>query len=252
MPDSLPDGALLAVRNLGVNYGAVQALENVDLHVMPGEVVALLGANGAGKSTTLRAISGLLRPRAGEIRLAGQPITGLNPTEIVTRGVAHVPEGRRVFGSMTVLENLRLGASVRQDQDAIRDDLNRMMTLFPILGERRTQAAGTLSGGEQQMLALARALMARPRVLLLDEPSLGVAPLVVRAIFGTLRELKAQGVSMLLVEQNARAALGLADRAYVLRTGNVALSGTAAELQGSEEVVQAYLGTGNAGTGSAT
>ncbi len=237
---------LLALQDLHVNYGAVSALRGISLHLHAGEVVALLGANGAGKSTTLRAISGLIKAASGQILLDGSPLTGLSPTEVVARGVAHCPEGRRVFSGMSVLENLRLGASVRSDGEGIKSDTERMLSLFPILAERRSQAAGTLSGGEQQMLALARALMARPRVLLLDEPSLGVAPLIVKAIFKTLRELRGAGVTILLVEQNARAALGLADRAYVLRTGSVVLSGSAAELSKSEEVAQAYLGGGAA------
>ncbi|AZI44896.1 ABC transporter ATP-binding protein (plasmid) [Deinococcus psychrotolerans] len=237
---------LLALQNLYVNYGAVSALRGVSLHLHAGEVVALLGANGAGKSTTLRAISNLIKVASGQILLDGSPLTGLSPTEVVARGVAHCPEGRRVFGGMSVLENLRLGASVRSDSEGIKSDTERMLSLFPILAERRSQAAGTLSGGEQQMLALARALMARPRLLLLDEPSLGVAPLIIKEIFKILRELRETGVTILLVEQNARAALGLADRAYVLRTGSVALSGSAAELSQSEEVAQAYLGGGAA------
>ena len=248
-PEKLPPERmqpLLALNDLHVSYGAVSALRGVSLHLYAGEVVALLGANGAGKSTTLRAISGLIKATSGQILLEGAPLTGLNPTDIVARGVAHCPEGRRVFGGMSVMENLRLGASVRSDTDGIRQDTERMLNLFPILAERRGQAAGTLSGGEQQMLALARALMARPRLLLLDEPSLGVAPLIVKAIFNTLRELRETGVTILLVEQNARAALGLADRAYVLRTGSVALSGSAAELSASDEVAQAYLGDGAA------
>ena len=248
-PEKLPPERmqpLLALNDLHVSYGAVSALRGVSLHLYAGEVVALLGANGAGKSTTLRAISGLIKATSGQILLEGAPLTGLNPTDIVARGVAHCPEGRRVFGGMSVMENLRLGASVRSDTDGIRQDTERMLNLFPILAERRGQAAGTLSGGEQQMLALARALMARPRLLLLDEPSLGVAPLIVKDIFNTLRELRETGVTILLVEQNARAALGLADRAYVLRTGSVALSGSAADLSASDEVAQAYLGGGAA------
>ncbi|MFK7603802.1 ABC transporter ATP-binding protein [Deinococcus sp. SM5_A1] len=246
MQPELGPPPLLALKDLYVNYGAVSALKGVSLHLYAGEVVALLGANGAGKSTTLRAISGLIKAASGQILLDGAPLMGLNPTDVVARGVAHCPEGRRVFGGMNVLENLRLGASVRRDTDGIRDDTERMLSLFPILAERRNQAAGTLSGGEQQMLALARALMARPRVLLLDEPSLGVAPLIVKEIFKTLRELRETGVTILLVEQNAHAALGLADRAYVLRTGSVALSGSAADLRASDEVAQAYLGGGAA------
>jgi branched-chain amino acid transport system ATP-binding protein len=234
---------LLSIADLRVDYGPVRAVHGVSLDVAAGEVVALLGANGAGKSTILRAISGLLRPRAGQIRLAGSPIHRLPPARIVRLGIAHAPEGRRVFGSLTVAENLRLGATSRTDRAQVPVDRERMFELFPILRERMHQVAGTLSGGEQQMLALARALMAAPRLLLLDEPSLGIAPLIVRSIFATLAELKRQGVTMLLVEQNINVALGLADRAYVLRTGEVSLTGTAAELRGNyERVAEAYLG----------
>ena len=234
---------LLSVEDLRVDYGAVRAVHGVSLNVAAGEVVALLGANGAGKSTILRTVSGLLRPRAGQIRLAGQAIHRLPPARIVRLGIAHSPEGRRVFGSLTVAENLRLGATTRSDRDKVPGDRERMYELFPILRERMRQVAGTLSGGEQQMLALARALMASPRLLLLDEPSLGIAPLIVRSIFATLAELKRQGVTMLLVEQNINVALGLADRAYVLRTGEVSLTGTAAELRDNyERVAEAYLG----------
>ncbi|GEM88072.1 ABC transporter ATP-binding protein [Meiothermus granaticius] len=231
----------LELQGLEVAYGAVRALKGVSLEVYPGEVVTLLGANGAGKSTTLRAISGLVRPRAGSISFMGEPLTRLSPVQIVRRGIAHCPEGRRVFAGLSVHENLLLGASGRRDR-GIGEDIQRMFGLFPILLERRNQAAGTLSGGEQQMLALARALMSRPKLLLLDEPSLGLAPLVVRSIFGTLKALKAAGTTILLVEQNVNLALELADRAYVLRTGQVALEGQAKELQGDERVARAYLG----------
>jgi branched-chain amino acid transport system ATP-binding protein len=231
MPDVLERTATaLEIRNLEVNYGAVRALKGVTLTVREGEVVALLGANGAGKSTTLRAISGLVKPRAGTMDVFGAGLTKLNPTQIVARGVAHCPEGRRVFTGLTVLENLRLGASQRNDAD-IQADLEKMLTMFPILGERRKQTAGTLSGGEQQMLALGRALMSRPKLLLLDEPSLGLAPLIVRGIFRTLETL-----------QNVKLALQLADRAYVLRTGTITLTGSAAELRDDERVANAYLG----------
>jgi branched-chain amino acid transport system ATP-binding protein len=237
------DGALLEVADLRVDYGPVRAVHGVSLTVAPGEVVALLGANGAGKSTILRTVSGLLRPRAGSIRLAGQPIHRLPPARIVQMGIAHSPEGRHVFGSLTVAENLRLGATTRTDRAAVPADRERMYALFPILRERMHQVAGTLSGGEQQMLALARALMASPRLLLLDEPSLGIAPLIVRSIFATLADLKRQGVTMLLVEQNINVALDLADRAYVLRTGEVSLTGSAANLRDDyERVAGAYLG----------
>jgi branched-chain amino acid transport system ATP-binding protein len=234
---------LLSVEALRVDYGPVKAVRGVSLEVGAGEVVALLGANGAGKSTILRTISGLMRPRSGQIRLAGQPIQRLSPSRIVRLGIAHAPEGRRVFGGLTVAENLRLGAVGRDDRAAVPADRERMYALFPVLRERTRQTAGTLSGGEQQMLSLARALMAAPRLLLLDEPSLGIAPIIVHSIFATLTELKRQGVTMLLVEQNINVALDLADRAYVLRTGEVGLAGSAAELRGNyDRVAQAYLG----------
>ncbi len=234
---------LLKLGQLEVNYGAVRALKNVSLEVKSGEVVALLGANGAGKSTTLRAISGLVKAKSGSISYANQPISKLNPTQIVALGISHTPEGRRVFPGMTVLENLRLGASQRVDKENIQSDVDRMFDMFPILSERKTQTAGTLSGGEQQMLALTRALMNRPKMLLLDEPSLGIAPLIVRQIFATLAELKKSGTTILLVEQNVNIALNLADRAYVLRTGEIVLEGSASELRAnSERVAQAYLG----------
>jgi branched-chain amino acid transport system ATP-binding protein len=243
-PDSprAPD-ALLAIDGLRVDYGAIAAVKGVSLAVGAGEVVALLGANGAGKSTMLRSISGLVRPRSGRIRFAGVAIERLAPPRIVRLGLAHCPEGRRIFGSLSVLENLRLGATARADRTDAAADRERLFELFPILRERAHQAAGTLSGGEQQMLALARALMARPRLLLLDEPSLGLAPLMVQAIFATLASLKREGVTMLLVEQNMALALALADRAYVLRTGEIRLSGTAAALKADHErVAEAYLG----------
>jgi branched-chain amino acid transport system ATP-binding protein len=234
---------LLEIAELSVNYGAVSALRGVSLSVAAGEVVALLGANGAGKSTLLRTVSGLIRPRAGRILLGGEAIHRLPPARIVRSGVAHCPEGRRVFGSLTVAENLRLGAAARADRDGVDGDRERIYGMFPILRERMTQSAGTLSGGEQQMLALGRALMARPKVLLLDEPSLGLAPLLVRQIFRNLAELKAGGVTMLLVEQNINLALDLADRAYVLRTGEISLAGSAADLKADyEAVAAAYLG----------
>ena len=235
--------ALLEVSDLRVNYGAVAAIRGVNLSVAAGEVVALLGANGAGKSTMLRTISGLSRPRSGRIVLGGEAIHRLPPARIVRLGIAHCPEGRRVFGSLTVAENLRLGAAARADRAGVAKDRERIYAMFPILSERRTQSAGTLSGGEQQMLALGRALMAQPRILLLDEPSLGLAPLLVQQIFRTLVELKASGVTMLLVEQNINLALDLADRAYVLRTGEVSLKGSASELKADyEAVAAAYLG----------
>ena len=249
MPEVLERTATaLEIRDLEVNYGAVRALKGVTLTVREGEVVALLGANGAGKSTTLRAISGLVKPRSGAIDVFGQSIanaglTRLNPTQIVARGVAHCPEGRRVFTGLTVLENLRLGASQRKDSE-IQADLGKMLSMFPILSERQKQTAGTLSGGEQQMLALGRALMSRPKLLLLDEPSLGLAPLIVQGIFRTLETLRKDGVTILLVEQNVKLALQLADRAYVLRTGTITLEGSASELRDDERVANAYLGGG--------
>ena len=235
--------ALLEVSDLCVNYGAVTAIRGVSLSVAAGEVVALLGANGAGKSTMLRTISGLIRPRSGSIMLDGKAIHRLPPVRIVGLGVAHCPEGRRLFGSLTVAENLRLGSAARVDRSGLAEERERIYTTFPILRERMTQPAGTLSGGEQQMLALGRALMAKPRVLLLDEPSLGLAPLLVKQIFRTLAEFKAAGVTMLVVEQNINLALDLADRAYVLRTGEVSLAGPAASLKADyEKVAAAYLG----------
>lgn len=235
---------MLRIEGLNVSYGSVVALRGIDLELQEGEAVALLGANGAGKSTTLRTVSGIARPKAGSVRYRGRDISRLDPGEIVAAGVAHCPEGRRVFAGMSVLENLRLGASRRNDDDEVRADMQRMTDLFPVLGERRNQRAGTLSGGEQQMLAIARALMSRPRLLLLDEPSLGLAPLLVRSIFDTLRRLKAEGTTLLLVEQNARVALDLADRAYILRTGRVVASGAADDLKNDKQVVEAYLGGG--------
>jgi branched-chain amino acid transport system ATP-binding protein len=226
-----------------VSYGPVAAIRGISLVVAPGEVVALLGANGAGKSTMLRTISGLIRPRAGEIHFAGQRIDRLAPPRIVRLGIAHSPEGRRLFGMLTVAENLKLGAAARKDGAGVAEDRERLLDLFPILRERIGQQAGTLSGGEQQMLALARAMMARPKLLMLDEPSLGIAPIVVQSIFSTLSDLKRLGTTMLLVEQNMSLALELADRAYVLRTGEVSLSGKAQALKADVEgVASAYLG----------
>lgn len=234
---------VLRVRDLVVSYGAVAALRGVSLHVGSGEVVALLGANGAGKSTMLRTISGLLPPKSGEIHFLGQRIDNVPPARIVRLGLAHCPEGRRLFGSLTVAENLRLGASTRSDRSGVEADRERLYTLFPVLKERARQQAATLSGGEQQMVALARALVARPKLLLLDEPSLGIAPIIMQQIFASLAELKSSGVTMLLVEQNMSMALDLADRAYVLRTGEVSLEGDAHELEANyEEVAAAYLG----------
>jgi branched-chain amino acid transport system ATP-binding protein len=234
--------ALLELEKVDVHYGAIHALRGVSFRVSKGEIVTLIGANGAGKTTTLRAVSGMLRPSGGQIQYENVPIAGLKPHRLVARGLCHAPEGRGIFPNLTVLENLRLGAFLRRDADGIAQDLERGFKLFPILRERATQMAGTLSGGEQQMLAIARALMARPRLLLLDEPSLGLAPTVVETIFNIIQEINKQGVTILLVEQNAHLALGIAHHGYVLETGTVVQSGTGQELLRSPEVRKAYLG----------
>ena len=232
----------LTVEGLCAGYGAVEALHGISLRVEPGEIVALLGANGAGKSTALRAISGLVRPTAGEIRLDGASLAGAAPHEIVARGLVHVPEGRRLFATLTVRENLEMGAFTRRDAGGVEESRRFVQRLFPVLAGRERQLAGTLSGGEQQMLAIGRALMAGPRILLLDEPSLGLSPILVRTILAALREINSGGVTILLVEQNARAALRLAHRACVLVTGRVALEGPAEELLNGPAVRRAYLG----------
>ena len=232
---------MLKVDDLHVCYDAIQALNGLSFTVGQGEMVTLLGANGAGKSTTLKTISALLRPRSGTIELEGRPLQTLPPHEIVRLGVAHVPEGRRVFPRLSVMENLKTGAYTRR-AGAIGDDIDRVFTLFPRLKERMQQKAGTLSGGEQQMLAIGRGLMARPRLLLLDEPSMGLAPILVEQIFATIQEINKKGVTVLLVEQNAAMALGICHRGYVLETGKIILQGTAAELSGNDRVRQAYLG----------
>ncbi|HEX7547356.1 MAG TPA: ABC transporter ATP-binding protein [Candidatus Methylomirabilis sp.] len=232
---------MLDVRDLHVYYGKIHALKGISLQVAQGEIVALLGNNGAGKTTTLKTISGLLRPRSGEVRLEDRVIHDLPPHAIVARGVAHSPEGRKVFNRLTVTENLEMGAYLRGDA-GVREDMDRVFVLFSRLKERRLQVAGTLSGGEQQMLAIGRALMARPRILLLDEPSMGLAPLLVEQIFETVVDINRQGTTILLVEQNAAIALSVAHRAYVLETGNIALEGSAAELSEHPEVQRAYLG----------
>jgi branched-chain amino acid transport system ATP-binding protein len=238
---------VLEVRDLRVRYGTVEALHGIDLSVNEGEIVTILGANGAGKSTTLRAISGLLRPSRGEIRYQNRTAHTVPAHELVHQGIAHAPEGRRLFGTLTVAENLMLGAFTRSDAGAIARTEAWVLELFPALQPRRQQLAGTLSGGEQQMLAIARALMAEPRLLLLDEPSLGLAPLVVKTIFRTIREInQARGVTIVLVEQNARAALRLAHRGYVMEVGRIVLEDTAAELAANPRVQRAYLG-GRAG-----
>jgi len=235
--------ALLEVENLNTYYGHVHALKGISLTVDEGEIATLIGANGAGKSTTLRTISGLLRPREGRVVFQGQELNDVPAYEIVYRGISQAPEGRAVFATLTTNENLSMGAySLGGDKEAIEENRLRVFNLFPRLEERKNQIAGTLSGGEQQMLAIGRALMARPKLLMLDEPSLGLAPMLVKAIFQTIREINEQGVTILLVEQNARAALKLADKGYVLETGNIVLEGTAEELMRDERVRKAYLG----------
>jgi branched-chain amino acid transport system ATP-binding protein len=232
---------VLRLDGLHVYYGEIHALKGVSLEVQRGEIVALLGNNGAGKTTTLKTISGLLAPRQGSIQLEGRPLVGTPPHDVVGLGIGHVPEGRRIFNRLTVRENLMMGAFLRSD-GGITTDLDRVFALFPRLHERLAQVAGTLSGGEQQMLAIARALMARPRLLLLDEPSMGLAPVLVEQIFETITEVNRQGMTILLVEQNAAMALAIAHRGYVLETGAIALSGTAAALGENVEVRRAYLG----------
>jgi branched-chain amino acid transport system ATP-binding protein len=232
---------VLTLDALDVFYGEIHALRHVALEVRGGEIVTLLGNNGAGKSTTLKTISGLLVPRRGSVIFDGQPLAGVAAHEIVARGIAHVPEGRRIFNRLTVRENLTMGAYLRTDAD-VDADLDRAFTLFPRLKERIGQVAGTLSGGEQQMLAIARALMARPRLLLLDEPSMGLAPVLVEQIFATVGSINRQGTTILLVEQNAAMALSIAHRGYVLETGSVVLAGTAGQLAENAEVRRAYLG----------
>ncbi len=234
---------MLEVSDLQVFYGEIHALKGISLTVEQGEIVALLGNNGAGKTTTLKTISGLLRPRGGLVLLEGEPLHALPPHEIVARGVGHAPEGRKIFNRLTVLENLEMGAYLRSDRE-VPQDVERVFTLFPRLKERRAQVAGTLSGGEQQMLAIGRALMTHPRILLLDEPSMGLAPILVEQIFQTVENINRQGTTILLVEQNAAIALSVAHRAYVLETGTIALSGSAAELHEHPEVRRAYLGEG--------
>ncbi|CAN5468390.1 ABC transporter ATP-binding protein [soil metagenome] len=234
---------LRRLKDVHISYGAIKAVRGISFSVMPGELVALVGSNGAGKSTTLRAISGLVRPQIGTIEFDARDITRVAPHQIVGRGIAHVPEGRQIFASLTVQENLRLGAVTRNDRSTLDHDLDRVFGLFPILRERYGQQGGTLSGGEQQMLAIARALMARPRLILLDEPSLGLAPILVRRIFQVIRRLKEAGVTILLVEQNARQALAIADRAYVFETGEITLEGAAGDLARNPEVERAYLGS---------
>ena len=231
---------ILEIRNLVVSYGGIEAVKGIDLDVEQGKIVTLIGSNGAGKSTTLKTIAGLVKPKSGSIAFHGEPLLGKSTDQIVSRGVTLVPEGRRVFPNLTVAENLRIGAYLRKQN--IQDDLNRVYELFPRLKEREWQLAGTLSGGEQQMLAVGRALMAKPKLIMMDEPSLGLAPIVVRGIFDIIREINAQGITVLLIEQNANMALKIADRAYVMQTGQITMSGSGRELAENEEVKAAYLG----------
>ncbi len=233
---------MLKVENLHVHYGMIEAIKGISFEVNDGEIVTLIGANGAGKTTTMHAISGLIKPSEGSIKLNDVELTKTPAHKIVTMGLAQVPEGRRVFAQQTVEENLLMGAYFRKDKDEVKRDMENVYKLFPRLDERKKQTAGTLSGGEQQMLAMGRALMARPQILLMDEPSMGLSPLLVKEIFRIIVDINKQGTTILLVEQNAKMALGIADRAYVLETGNITLSGTGKELAASEKVQKAYLG----------
>ncbi|WP_091833205.1 ABC transporter ATP-binding protein [Propionispira arboris] len=233
---------MLKVEDINVYYGAIHAIKGISLEVNEGEIVTLIGANGAGKSTILRTISGLLKPKIGKIEFEGQNIAGIAAQRIVKSGISQVPEGRRIFANMTVMENLDLGAYVRSDKAGIQEDLKMVFARFPRLEERKTQEAGTLSGGEQQMLAMGRALMSRPRLLLLDEPSMGLAPLLIKEIFSIIQDINKTGTTVLLVEQNANMALSIANRAYVLETGRITLAGAAKDLAASEAVRKAYLG----------
>ena len=233
---------MLKIENLQVSYGGIQALRGISLEVPDGKIVTLIGANGAGKSTTLRTITGLVKASSGSIQWNGEELLGKSIDKIIGAGIALSPEGRRVFADMSVLENLRIGAYLRKDKEGIEEDIRWVYSLFPRLEERSWQLAGTLSGGEQQMLAVGRALMSRPKLMMLDEPSLGLAPLVVQDIFSIIGEINKQGVTVLLIEQNANMALTIADLAYVLETGNITMSGTGAELLADERVREAYLG----------
>ena len=236
---------MLALEDVHVRYGAIAALRGVSLRVNQGEMVGLIGVNGAGKTTTLMTIAGVLKPTQGAITFEGQPVVGQSPEEIVRKGIALVPEGRRIFPGLTVEENLRLGAAIRSDRTAVQQDLDEMCTRFPVLGERLSQAAGTLSGGEQQQLAIARGLMSRPSLLMLDEPSLGLAPMLVADIFELVAQLRETGVTILLVEQNVERTLEIADRAYLLNTGQIEFEGPAEELRKRVDVASAYLGGAN-------
>ncbi|MEA2206090.1 MAG: branched-chain amino acid transport system ATP-binding protein [Blastocatellia bacterium] len=233
---------MLTIENISVNYGAIEALRSVSMHVEQGEVVTLIGANGAGKTTTLRTITGLLEPRAGRIVFEGEDISGKPTHKLVARGISMSPEGRGVFANLSVRENLQMGAYLQKNRSEIAAGMKRVYEMFPRLKERETQKAGTLSGGEQQMLAMGRALMSRPRLLLLDEPSLGLAPLVVHTIFQAIEEIKSTGTTILLVEQNAKAALGHSDRAYVLETGAIVMEGISKDIANDPRIKEAYLG----------
>ena len=234
--------AMLEIKDINVYYGAIHAIKGISLEVNEGEIVTLIGANGAGKSTTLRTISGLLKPKTGAINFLGNDIAGMAAHKIVCEGISQVPEGRRIFAEMTVMENLELGAFIREDKSEIEKDFKMVFGRFPRLEERKLQLAGTLSGGEQQMLAMGRALMSRPKLLLLDEPSMGLAPLLIREIFSIIVDINKAGTTVLLVEQNANMALSIANRAYVLETGRITISGDAKELAASEDIRKAYLG----------
>ena len=234
--------AMLEIRDLQVYYGMIQAIKGISLDVNQGEVIALIGANGAGKTTTLHTITGLLRPKAGTITFNGENITKAAAHKIVSMGMAHVPEGRRVFAELSVLQNLRLGAYTRNNKDEIEESLANIYRRFPRLEERKNQMAGTLSGGEQQMLAMGRALMSKPKIILMDEPSMGLSPIFVNEIFSIIQDVSADGVTVLLVEQNAKKALSIADRAYVLETGKIVLEGDAKELMNNDSIKKAYLG----------
>ena len=239
----MAQASMLKAKDLKVNYGGIEALKGISFDVEQGQIVTLIGANGAGKSTTLRAISGLVKTASGAINFLGRDIIPFNAQQVVAEGIAMVPEGRRVFDNLTVKENLKIGAYLRKDRDEIESGIEDIYQRFPRLKEREWQLAGTLSGGEQQMLAVGRAMMARPKLLMMDEPSLGLAPLVVRDIFAIIRELKSEGITILLIEQNANAALRCADQAYVLETGRITMSGTGAELLADQRVRDAYLGS---------
>ncbi len=232
---------ILEIRDLVVSYGGIEAVKNISLDIPRGKIVTLIGSNGAGKSTTLKTIAGLVKPQSGELRFCGESLVGKASDDIVSRGITLVPEGRRVFDNLTVAENLRIGAYLRKD--SIKPDLARVYELFPRLKEREWQLAGTLSGGEQQMLAVGRALMAKPELIMMDEPSLGLAPIIVKGIFEIIREINRQGITLLLIEQNANMALKVADYAYVMQTGSIVIEGTGAELLQNEEVKAAYLGS---------